>query len=119
MSGANIADGRKMAVDAHAWMESHEADFMALLGFVRGLRARGVKGRVRDHAALFCIDHRIKVGTGSKAFANALWAGIERYMVLLDPSLEGYPIRMTDSVIDCYGLIPVSWMEKEEPYVRS
>lgn len=109
-TGARIDAGRAMALEVRAWMESHEDDFRAMHGFVRNLRENGVRGRVRDHVALFCADMRIQVGDGPTAFKNGLWAGIERYMVLIDPPLGEYPIRMMDSVIDCYGLLPVSWL---------
>ena len=67
-------------------------------------------GRVRDRVAAFCVDRGIDVG-GDYAFDNTLWAGISRYAALLDPSLAGDPLRFRDSDIDCYGLLPVSYLE--------
>lgn len=106
--------GRKDAERCLEWMERNEAQFRELLAFVRGMRDRGERGRVRDRAALYCISHGIETGGPGRFFANGMWAGISRYLVLADPSLGGDPIEMADSNIDCYGLLPVSWMEVAE-----
>lgn len=109
-NGATIAKGRQMALEAQAWMEDGEDAFRAVHGFLVGLRDSEKRGRVRDRVALFCIDHGLNVGGGSRAFANAKWAAMERYLALYDPSLVGTVIEMQDSYIDCYGLLPVSWL---------
>ena len=95
-NGATIAKGRQMALEAQAWMEDARDEFMAVHGFLAGLRDAGRKGRVRDRAAIFCLDNGISFAGGKRA--------------LYDPSLVGTVIEMGDSYIDCYGLLPVSWL---------
>lgn len=107
----SIARGREMARECRVWMELNEDSFRAIHGFLRGLMARGVKGRTRDRVALFCTSNNIDVGDDEHAFRNGKWAGISRYMALYDPALaECGILKFNDSVIDCYGLLPVSWM---------
>ncbi len=110
-NGATLDKGRMMAMEAQEWMEESEEAFYSILTYLRALKERGVRGRVRDRVALFCIDNGIKLGSGSRSFANSKWAAMERYIALADPSLVGTVIEMNDSYIDCYGLLPVSWME--------
>lgn len=109
-TSVTIGKGRAMARETWRWMEANEGSFMAVLRYVQGLKARGVKGRLRDRVAIFCADNGIEVGENGRLFTNGTFAGIVRYMVLLDPSLDGGPVVMNDSYIDCYGLLPVSWL---------
>lgn len=109
-NGATIAKGRQMALEAQAWMEGARDEFMAVHGFLAGLRDAGRKGRVRDRAAIFCLDNGISFAGGKRGLTNANWAAMERYLALYDPSLVGTVIEMGDSYIDCYGLLPVSWL---------
>lgn len=113
MSVDRFESGRKMAEAAQTWMESNEATFRAVVGFLKGLQRDGRRGRVRDRVAIFCIDNGLRIGGGSQAFTNATWAGIERYIALAEPGLQEM-LSMTDSDIDCYGLLPVSWMPETE-----
>lgn len=109
VTGERLASGRRMAERTRAWMESNETAFFEIAGYVKAMQGRGC-GRVRDRVAAFCVDRGIDVG-GDYAFDNTLWAGISRYAALFDPSLAGDPLRFRDSDIDCYGLLPVSYLE--------
>lgn len=115
-----INNGRKLAEDTADWMERSKKGFETIYKYVKSLQSKNFKGRVRDRVATFCVDHRITVGSGHDyRFANPLWAGISRYLVLHDPSLDGAPILMHDSDIDCYGLLPISYLpETQERRVR-
>ena len=106
-SGARINNGRGLASQAARWMESHEESFWKICGFCKTVKG----GRLRDRVALYCLDNGISVGPKPRAFGNDYWAGIARYIVLVDPTLEDNPIKMEDSDIDCYGLVPVSYLK--------
>ena len=60
----------------------------------------------------------IEVGDEPYTFNNTWWAGISRYLVLHDPTLLEDPIRFRDSDIDCYGLLPVSYLPEIEPNIE-
>lgn len=109
-SAADIESGRKMAESTRRWMEGNEAAFRKIYRFVKGMQIQGGKGRVRDRVAAFCVDQSIDVGDAPYTFNNSWWAGISRYLVLHDPSLQDDPIRFRESDIDCYGLLPVSYL---------
>lgn len=109
VSGERLDSGRRIAERTAAWMEGNEDAFFAIAGYVKSMQGRGC-GRVRDRVAAFCVDRGIDVG-GGYAFDNTLWAGISRYAALFDPSLVGDPLRFRDSDVDCYGLMPVSYLE--------
>ena len=108
---ATVKAGMRMAADAQAWMEGNEDAFWAILVFVKGLQGRHVAGRVRDRVAVMLMANSVHVDDDPYKFANAKFAGIARYMALVDPSLVGAPLKFNDSVIDCYGLLPVSYLE--------
>lgn len=110
INGEKLDQGRRLALDTHKWMEHHKDAFLVIYTYVKVLQINGVKGRIRDRVARFCIDHGIKVGDDSYRFANAYWAGISRYLVLYDKSLKYDPIEAGNSAIDCWGLYPVSWL---------
>ena len=110
---ATIEAGMKMALEVRSWMERNKEAFFAILGYLESLHAREVSGRVRDRVAVFCMQHGIMVDDDPYRFANAKFAGISRYMALMDPTLIGAPLRFNDSVIDCYGLLPVSYLDLE------
>lgn len=109
-TGESIMAGRKMALDAKTWMERNKDAFFAIYGFVKSLQSQEKVGRVRDRVAVFCMERGIKVVDEPYKFANAKWAGIARYMALYDPSLIDAPLKFNDSDIDCYGLMPVSYL---------
>lgn len=113
ISGERIENGKRMAEMTRTWMERHESEFRALMGFVKSLQSLDRVGRVRDRVAVWCMANGVTFGGGPTKFGNDYWAGAARYMVLLDPSLDGAPLNLADSDIDCYGLLPVSWMEGE------
>ena len=115
MSRSHAASGREMAWKVHRWMEALEAAFREIYGFVKGMQLHGGRGRVRDRVAAFCVDRGIEVGDSPYTFNNTWWAGISRYLVLHDPSLLGDPIAFRESDIDCYGLLPVSYLPEIEP----
>ena len=109
VDGKAIASGREIARKTHDWMVANQEGFEAILGFVKSLQSSEKVGRVRDQVAIFSVDHKISVGRGYM-FDNTLWAGVGRYLVLVDPSLHGAPIVFKESAVDCYGLLPVSWL---------
>lgn len=118
MSAAHIESGREMATKVHRWMEVNEAAFRKIYGFVKEMQRTGSKGRVRDRVAAFCVDQSIEVGDEPYTFNNTWWAGISRYLVLHDQTLLEDPIRFRDSDIDCYGLLPVSYLPEIEPNIE-
>lgn len=111
-TGENITNGREMAKKAAYWMEVNQDAFNSIYQCVKHMQDNGYKGRVRDRVAMWCLDHNVKIGYGSFKLTNGYWAAIARYLVIYDPSLENAPIVMHDSDIDCWGLYPISWMEK-------
>jgi hypothetical protein len=109
-TGDSIAAGRKMALEAKSWMERNKDAFFEIYGFVKSLQSQEKVGRVRDRVAVFCMERGINVLDEPYKFANAKWAGIARYLALYDPSLMDAPLKFADSDIDCYGLMPVSYL---------
>lgn len=110
MTADRLDSGRKMAEQTRRWMEGNERAFLEIYRFVKDMQVSGGRGRVRDRVAAFCVDHEIEVGDSPYTFNNTWWAGISRYLVLHDPKLMGDPITFRDSDIDCYGLLPVSYL---------
>lgn len=110
LSAAHLEGGRKMAERTRRWMEGNREAFWKIYRFVKDMQRDGGKGRVRDRVAAFCVDQSIEVGESPYTFNNTWWAGISRYLVLYDPTLLHDPIRFRDSDIDCYGLLPVSYL---------
>lgn len=113
-TGERIVSGMRLADEGRRWMEANEDAFFAILEYCRELRRDGVKGRARDKVATFCCENGIKVGNDGTAFANASWAVIARYIVLLDPELGEYPLTLADSNVDCVGLHPISYLPQLE-----
>ena len=110
ISGERLLNGRRLAEECQRWMEANHDAFFAIYGFVKSMQSNERAGRVRDRVASFCVDRNIKVGSDPYAFNNDYWAGISRYLILHDGSLDGAPIKFRDSDIDCYGLLPVSYL---------
>lgn len=110
ITGERLHNGRKIAYQTWCWVEKNKDAFFAIHDYLEELAAQGCKGRVRDRVAVWCVEHGIKVGDEEFTFSNSFWAGISRYMVLYDDSLLGHPIEFRDSDIDCYGLLPVSYL---------
>lgn len=110
ISGERLLNGRKLAETAHSWMEANRDSFFLIYGFVRAMQSDGRGGRVRDRVAAHCVDNGIEIGADPYAFNNNYWAGISRYLVLHDGTLADAPIKFRDSDIDCYGLLPVSYL---------
>lgn len=114
-TGESIRRGRRMAEASASWMEANREGFEGIYRYVKLLQAGRFRGRVRDRVAAWCVDHRITVGPGEDyRFANGVWAGISRYLVVRDRSLDGAPIVLRDSDIDCYGLLPVSYLPETQ-----
>lgn len=111
--GSRINDGRKLADETKRWMESHEQAFWQMMRYVKTLQREGIKGRLRDRVSTYCVDNNINTSNSQYRFANELWAGISRYMVLIDPSLKYNPIEANTSCIDLFGLYPISYLELE------
>lgn len=109
ITGPRLEKGMDIARRTHAWMEANEEAFWAIYEQVKRMQAGGVKGRIRDRVAARCVDLNVRVGA-DYAFNNDYWAGISRYLVLYDPSLKDDPVRGRESAVDCYGLLPVSWL---------
>lgn len=110
INGERLLNGRKLAETAHRWMEANRDSFFLIYEFVRDMQSDGRGGRVRDRVAAYCVDHGIEIGADPYAFNNNYWAGISRYLVLHDDTLADAPIKFRDSDIDCYGLLPVSYL---------
>ena len=102
--------GRRMARECRDWMEKNKGAFYSIYGYIKSLQGSNVKGRVRDRVAVYCMTYGVSVDDDPYKFANGKFAGIARYMALIDPSLIGAPLRFNDSVIDCYGLLPISYL---------
>lgn len=109
-SSADVERGRRLALEAWRWMERNEAIYLQMIAFVRDLKRRGVKGRVRDQIAIHFTKLAAGKGTPMFTLRNGIWAGVSRYMVMEDPTLDGDPIHLARSAIDDHGLFPVSWM---------
>lgn len=114
VTSGQVDNGKALAEMTARWMAAHEHEFREMLGYVKSLQALGKKGRLRDRVAVWCMQHGITVEEDGYKFANAYWAGISRYMALVDPTLVGAPIRFADSDIDCYGLPSVGYLGLEE-----
>lgn len=111
-TGARVSNGVRIANRAAEWMEGHEEEFMAILGEVRRLRLEKVYRDVRGRVARWCCENGVRVSVQEGYFVdNTLWAAICRYLVLLDPSLEGDPVLMRHSDVDFVGLAEVSWYD--------
>lgn len=111
-TGARVSNGVRIANQAAAWMEDHEEEFMAILGEVRKLRLEKVYRDVRGRVARWCCENDVMVSAREGYFVdNTLWAALCRYLVLLDPSLEGDPLLMRHSDVDFVGLAEVSWYD--------
>lgn len=110
ITGERLVNGRAMARMTNTWMENHKDAFFEIYSFVKSLQAQEKVGRVRDRVAVFCMAKGIHLGYDPYKFGNAYWAGIARYLALYDPSLVGAPLKFNDSDIDCYGLLPVSYL---------
>lgn len=110
ISGEHLTNGRRIAYKTWCWVEKNKETFFTIYDYLKTLAESGCKGRVRDRAAVYCVEHGIQVGDSEFTFSNTYWAGISRYMVLYDKSLLYHPIEFKDSDIDCYGLLPVSYL---------
>ncbi len=106
--------GELMAADVARWMEKNKDAFYFILATVQDIRARGQRGRIRDYVATECIRAGFKVGETSFGFGNAYWAGIARYLVLVDPRLMNNPVMLSESCLDAYGLLPISYLPQLE-----
>lgn len=105
-----LAKGRYLSQKTAMWVERNEASFRAILWCCKRAHDNGATSMARNIVAKFCCDNNIKVGDGPSGFDHTVFAGIARYMVLIDPSLEGAPIEFRDSCIDCYGLVPIGFI---------
>lgn len=112
-NGERINKGRNLAYCALNWMESHEDAFHSILHYVRDLQTDGYKGRLHDRVAIYCLDKGIRTDSDGYKFSNDVWTGIERYLVLVDPSLKYNPVQGRSSAIDLHGLFPVSYLSLE------
>lgn len=110
ITGERLVNGRRIAYQTWCWVEKNKDAFFTIYDYLKSLGESGCKGRVRDRVAVYCVEHGIQVGDSEFTFSNSYWAGISRYMVLYDKSLLNHPIEFNDSDIDCYGLLPVSYL---------
>lgn len=113
ISQLNINAGRKQAEAVKTWMEAHRGAFFFILNTMQHEK---VVPRPRDYFANE-LSRRHLCNDKPLAFNNNYWAGIARYLVLVDPSLEA-KLNMRDSDIDCWGLYPVSYLEGEIKHAR-
>lgn len=110
ITGERLVNGRRIAYQSWCWVEKNKDAFFTIYNYLKSLGETGCKGRVRDRVAVYCVEHGIQVGDSEFTFSNSYWADISRYMVLYDKSLLNNPIEFRDSDIDCYGLLPVSYL---------
>lgn len=110
ITGERLVNGRRIAYQSWCWVERNKDAFFTIYDYLKSLGETGCKGRVRGRVAVYCVEHGIQVGDSEFTFSNSYWAGISRYMVLYDKSLLNNPIEFRDSDIDCYGLLPVSYL---------
>lgn len=109
---ATLAQGQRLAEATACWLAANMDDFVLLYSIVKDFQRERIRGRIRDRV----IAEAIRRGSprfeaeGFK-FANALWAGITRYMCVLDNSLLDNPITLHKSAIDAYGLPAIRWPE--------
>lgn len=113
-SGDKLTLGRQLAYSTHQWMETHESAFRSIYKFVKDQQKDGLKSRLHDRVAIYCVDQNIRTDTKDYKFSNDIWTGIERYLVLVDPTLKHNPIQAKASAIDLYGLLPVSYLNLEQ-----
>lgn len=113
VSGDRLDHGRKLAIMAKEWMDSHEQAFNQILAYVRRLKRIGSRGRLHDRVSIYCIDKGIQTDTEQYKFSNDVWTGLQRYLVLADPSLKYNPVIVRSSDIDLFGLYPVSYLNIE------
>ena len=100
-------NGQKLATEIAHWIEKHPVEFNGLFRIVKDMQKLHIKGCVRDRVRVEAMVRGIEVESDDAKFAHAYWAGISRYMVMLDPSLKGNPIEFKRSDIDNYGLVPI------------
>lgn len=105
-------NGRRLAEATARWIEKNQSDFIAIYNIVKQMQHDGVKRRVREQVIARAMAKGVRFADGDFKFANSLWAGITRYLVVLDPSLAGNPIEFSQSDIDCYGLVPIELKRK-------
>lgn len=110
ITGEKLVNGRRIAYQSWCWVERNKDAFFTIYDYLKQLGETGCRGRVRDRVAVYCVEHGIQVGDSEYTFSNSYWAGISRYMVLYDKSLLNNPIEFRDSDIDCYGLLPISYL---------
>ena len=110
----NFLNGERLAKQTARWIEKNQQDFFTIYNIVKDLQAHGFKGRLRDRVTVEGMKRGAQFADDGYKFANGLWAGIARYLVILDPSLEDNPVEMGKSDIDVYGLEPVTLEYKEQ-----
>ena len=106
-------NGQKMAEQTARWIEKNEDDFYALYAIVKEFQAKGFRGRLRDRVVTEAMNRGVRFEDKGYMFANGLWAGITRYMVVMDPTLKDDPIEFLPSDIDNYGLVPIEFRGKK------
>ena len=110
ITGERITNGRRLAIRTASWMEGNREAFFAIYGYVKSMQSEESFGRVRDRVASWVAGNLTKFDNEDFRFGNDYWAGISRYLVLYDDSLRDAPIIFCDSDIDCWGLVPVSYL---------
>ena len=110
--------GRIMAEETADWIDKNPVAFYELFGIVQQIRRDQKKGYLRDRVKIEATDRGL--GFGDKMFRrkNGLWAGLVRYMALVDSTLIGDPIRFNKSCIDGYGLPAVAIVVREAEVAR-
>ncbi len=107
----NRANGEKLALKTADWMRKNQEKFESIYLIVKELQAQGpvcrdLRGKVADMGGKLEAD-------GFK-FANALWAGVARYLAIRDSSLINNPIVFRPSDIDAFGLFPIDYIDVKE-----
>lgn len=106
VTGETLIKGRNHALAVARWMDAHRGAFFFILNTMQHER---VVPRPRDYFANE-LARRHLCNDKPFAFNNNLWAGISRYLVLVDPTLEA-KLAMRDAAIDCWGLYPIDYLK--------
>lgn len=89
-------NGRRLAEKTAAWVEANRDDFEGIYRIVKDFQRQGKRGRLQDRVVAEALVRGVRYEADDFKMANGLWAGITRYLVLYDPTLEGNPVAAFD-----------------------
>lgn len=94
-TNANWVQGIRQAKEAAAWMEQNRYQFLHIQVSAKLARNDGKPYRVPSPHS----------------------GAVARYLLLIEPSLKD-TLSIHDEPIDCFGLLPVSWLDIDESQVQ-